>query len=130
MKEMLQIISVRHKSYKEHLATQQDFHFGKGSSGKIIQCSHTFSPDRFRTTEKVTISLERDAVAEFYIMQNEHNNAEHSTSYEVNLVPEPFLKWFSSRSTVELYATTSFSISMKSLRNATWQDSILQTPSS
>jgi Fe-S cluster assembly protein SufD len=92
MKEMLQIISVRHKSYKEHLATQQDFHFGKGSSGKIIQCSHTFSPDRFRTTEKVTISLERDATAEFYIMQNEHNNAEHSTSYEVNLATGASLK--------------------------------------
>jgi len=36
--------------------------------------------------------LERDAVAEFYIMQNEHNNAEHSTSYEVNLGAGAFLK--------------------------------------
>ncbi|HOG41088.1 MAG TPA: Fe-S cluster assembly protein SufD [Bacteroidales bacterium] len=85
MEEILQIISVRHKSYKEELSTQQDFHFGKGSVGRIIQCSHTFSPDRFVTTEKVTITVEKDASAEFCIMQNEHNNAEHNTLYEANL---------------------------------------------
>ncbi len=92
MKEMLQIISVRHKSYKEHLSTQQDFHFGKGSVGRIIQCSHTFSPDRFRTTEKVTITVDKEASAEFYIMQNEHNNAEHNTTYEINVAAGAFLK--------------------------------------
>lgn len=92
MDEMLQIISVRHKSYKEHLSTQQDFHFGKGSVGKIIQCSHTFSPDRFRTTEKVTITVDKEASAEFYIMQNEHNNAEHNTTYEINIAAGASLK--------------------------------------
>ncbi len=92
MDEILQIISVRHKSYKEHLSTQQDFHFGKGSVGRIIQCSHTFSPDRFRTTEKVTITLDKEASAEFYIMQNEHNNAEHNTTYEINIAAGALLK--------------------------------------
>ena len=78
------------------------------------------SPDKFRTTEKVTITLERDASAEFYIMQNEHNNAEHGTSYEVNLATRAFLKMVF-RSMAGL-CNDILSTSMKSMQNVTWQD--------
>ena len=81
---MLQVIEVRDGGPLD-LTFGESFHFGRGSQGRIILCAHTFTLDRFRTEEEVSISLEEGAKAEFVVMQNEHNGAEHTTSYRVSL---------------------------------------------
>lgn len=85
MDKMLQIIEVRDSGSPLELSFFEKFEFGKGSSGKIVQCSHTFSMESFRTSEKVEISLDENAAVEFIIMQNEHNGAYHSTDFNVRL---------------------------------------------
>lgn len=92
MDKMLQIIGVRSEGGPQELEFEDTFHFGKGSSGKIIQCAHTFSLDLFKTREKVRITLEEGAAAEFVVMQNEHNRAVHETSYDISLAAGAELK--------------------------------------
>jgi len=89
---MLQIIAVRTAEGPQDLSFGETFRFGRASSGKIIQCAHTFSLDRFKTTEKVRIELAEDATAEFVVMQNEHNQAEHETRFEISLAGGASLK--------------------------------------
>ena len=85
MEQMLQIISVRDAGSPVALEFASSFTFGRGAGGKIVQCSHTFSLDEFKTDEKVSLSLGEDSVVEFIVMQNEHNKAEHNTSYDITL---------------------------------------------
>lgn len=85
MERMLQIIDVRDSGRSNELSYCENFNFGKGALGRIVKCSHTFSMDSFKTKEKVTISLGEDSDVEFIVMQNEHNGAEHDTSYEIKL---------------------------------------------
>lgn len=85
MEQMLQIIGVRDTGGLEKLSFDESFTFGRGSSGKIVFCSHTFSLDAFKTDENVTITLGEDSAVEFIVMQNEHNKAEHNTSYNITL---------------------------------------------
>ena len=87
MDRMLQIIGIRSADGPRELTFAESFHFGPRSSGRIIQCAHTFSLDLFKTVEQVKIMLEADARAEFVVMQNEHNQAEHETNYEIVLGP-------------------------------------------
>ena len=90
--KMLQIIGIRSEEGPRELEFEDTYHFGKGSSGKIIQCAHTFSLDLFKTSENVKITLEERASAEFVVMQNEHNQAVHETSYEISLAAGAELK--------------------------------------
>ena len=83
--KMLQLIAVRTAEGPQALAFEESFQFGRGAAGRIIHCSHTFSLDRFQTQERVKIALEEGAEAEFVVMQNEHNQAEHETAYEISL---------------------------------------------
>lgn len=92
MEGMLQLICVRSAAMTAPLETSSDFRFGEDSSARILQCSHTFSLDEFKTTEKATITLEAGADVEFYVMQNEHNKAEHRTSYDISLAEGASLK--------------------------------------
>lgn len=85
MDKMLQIISVRDSGSDNELFFNSDFRFGRGASGKIVLCSHTFSDDRFKTHENLSLHLGQDAVLEFVVMQNEHNRAEHDTKFSVSL---------------------------------------------
>lgn len=85
MERMLQIISVRDSGVSNELSFNSDFRFGRGSSGKIVLCSHTFSDDDFRTHETLSLTLEKDALLEFVVMQNEHNHAEHDTRFNISL---------------------------------------------
>lgn len=93
MGEMLQLISVRStQNGANPLSFDQNYTFGKGSQGKILQCSHTLTLDPFSTNEKVKITLEEGAVVEFVVMQNEHNKAEHNTLYDVNIADGAVLR--------------------------------------
>lgn len=85
MEQMLQIIGVRDTGGSAELSFGESFSFGRGASGKIVQCSHTFSLDEFKTDEKVTLTLGEDAAVEFIVMQNEHNKAQHNTTYDITL---------------------------------------------
>lgn len=85
MDQMLQIIGVRDAGSPLDLSFSESFEFGRRAGGKIVQCSHTFTTDPFRTSEKVGISLGEEAVVEFIIMQNEHNGAEHSFNFDIRL---------------------------------------------
>jgi len=85
MEQMLQIITVRNSDFTAPLETSERFSFGENSSARILQCSHTFSLDEFRTDEQVSINLEAGSDVEFYVMQNEHNRSEHYSSYDITL---------------------------------------------
>ena len=83
--QMLQLIAIRSAEGPQDLSFSESFHFSRGSAGRIILCAHTFSLDPFKTVEHTTITLEEDAHAEFVVMQNEHNQADHETFYEITL---------------------------------------------
>ena len=85
MDQMLQIIGVRNEEHKGPLSFSERFHFGANSKGTVIECSHTFSLDEFKTEETMDIVLEAGASAEFFIMQNEHNKAEHYLNCNVEM---------------------------------------------
>lgn len=85
MEEMLQIIGVRNADRVGELSFSERFHFGPDSFGRIVECSHTFSLDEFTTCETMDIELEAGASAEFFIMQNEHNQARHDLKCTVNM---------------------------------------------
>lgn len=85
MDQMLQIIGVRDSGSPLDLSFGERFSFGKGSSGKIVECAHTFTMDGFRTEQNVGITLEEGAVVEYIVMQNEHNKAEHTVNFDIRL---------------------------------------------
>lgn len=89
--EMLQLISVRNADNTAPLSTRQIYRFGKHSSGRILQCFHTFTMDSFETEDRVEIRLEEGAAAEFFILQNEHNKASHRTFYDISLARDASL---------------------------------------
>lgn len=92
MKDILQVISVRTDNSPMELSFQSDFHFGNGSSGRILLCSHTFSHSPFVTDEKISITLEENASADFVLMQNEHNAATHNNSFDISIAAGASLK--------------------------------------
>lgn len=83
--KMLQIIGIRSAEGPRELSFSESFHFGPRSAGRIILCAHTFSLDRFKTVERVRIEVEEEARAQFVVMQNEHNQADHETFYDISL---------------------------------------------
>lgn len=83
--EILQVISVRTANHPDLLNTSGSYTFGRGAVGKLILCSHTFADIPFVTNERVAIDAGEGAVVEVVVMQNEHNGAEHNTSYHVTL---------------------------------------------
>lgn len=91
-KEILQVINVRTSEHKEPISYKNSFRFGAGSSAKLILCSHTFSEDLFKTDEAVELTLEEGAKADIVVMQNEHNNAEHHTCFNINIEKNAELK--------------------------------------
>ncbi len=85
MEQMLQLICIRNADMLDAVSMKEIFRFGEGSSGRVLQCSHTFTMDEFKTSEDVVISLDKGAVVDFFVMQNEHNKAEHRSSYRISL---------------------------------------------
>jgi len=92
MKDLLQIVAVRTDDSAEEISYQTSFGFGKGSVGRVLLCSHTFSHRHFVTHERTLISVDEGAVVDFTIMQNEHNAAVHDTVYEINVAGGGTLK--------------------------------------
>lgn len=90
--ELLQVISVRTDGSPAEISCTGEFRFGRNSSGKVLLCSHTFSPSPFVTREKVTVRLEEGALADFTVMQNEHDGATHDTVYEIHIAAGAALK--------------------------------------
>ncbi len=85
MDKSLQIIGIRNADLVGDLTFEETFRFGRNSSGRIIICSHTITPDEFHTTENARIELAEGASAEFFVMQNEHNKARHDLRCSVSL---------------------------------------------
>ena len=85
MKEMLQLICIRNADNLEPVSLKETFRFGEGSTGRVLQCSHTLTMDEFKTDEEVEISLAPGARVDFFVMQNEHNRAEHNSSFHISL---------------------------------------------
>lgn len=92
MDKSLQIIGIRNSEHTGELAFTESFHFARNSSGRIIECSHTITPDEFSTSEEMNIILEQGASAEFFIMQNEHNRARHSLRCNIEMAEGSSLK--------------------------------------
>ena len=85
MDKSLQIIGVRNAECTGELSFDETFRFGRNSSGRIIICSHTITPDEFSTVENVRIELSEGASVEFFVMQNEHNKARHDMRCSISL---------------------------------------------
>lgn len=71
--------------YSEPLSFENNILFEKNSSGKLLLCSHTFSQDRFITNEVINIVLKEGSFADIALMQNEHNEAVHNSSFNITL---------------------------------------------
>jgi len=92
LKDLLQVVAVRTDDSTEEISFTDSYSFGRNSSGRILLCSHTFSHSTFITHETVKISVGEGARVDFTVMQNEHNAAEHDTSYEVSIAAGGNLK--------------------------------------
>jgi len=85
MDEMLQLICVRNEACTAPISFEENFRFGEGSVGRVLQCSHTFSMDEFITDETVVIEVGANAVVDFFVLQNEHNKAIHRATFNVSI---------------------------------------------
>jgi Fe-S cluster assembly protein SufD len=90
--EILQVIGVRTSSGPRELDSHSSYYFEQSTQGKLILCSHTFAEDPFVTREKVKITLEANASVDIVLMQNEHNDAEHISDFEINLERDASLR--------------------------------------
>lgn len=92
MEDILQVISVRTSDSPLDISFEDNIVLEKDSSAHILLCSHTFSLDKFVTHEKINISLEKGAVADILLMQNEHNGAVHHTIFDIEMAEGASLK--------------------------------------
>lgn len=83
--QMLQVVAVRSAEGPKVLSFSDSFRFGRGSEGRILLCAHAFAPERLKTEERVSILLEENARAEFVVLQDECDAAEHETFYDIRL---------------------------------------------
>ena len=93
IEQMLQIISVRTAACTDELDFTSRFELESCASAKLLLCSHTLSEDKFATNEKVEIELGENAVLDIAIMQNEHNNSLHNTSFNISLAANALLRF-------------------------------------
>ena len=93
IEQMLQIISVRTAACTDELDFGSRFELENCASAKLLLCSHTLSEDKFATKEKVEIELGENAVLDIAIMQNEHNNSLHNTSFNISLAANAVLRF-------------------------------------
>lgn len=90
--EILQVIGVRTASGPKELSSESSFSFGQNSQGRLILCSHTFAEDPFITKEKIKISLAPNSSVDIVLMQNEHNDAEHVSEFEIDIQRDASLR--------------------------------------
>ena len=83
--QLLQVVADRSAEGPQDLSFSGSFHFGRGSEGQVMLCSHTSRTDPVRTEERIRITLEENARAAFVVLQDEHNGAWHETFCEITL---------------------------------------------
>lgn len=93
MEQMLQIISVRTAAFTEELEFSSRFELENCANAKLLLCSHTLSEDKFATNENIEIDLGENSVLDIAIMQNEHNNSLHNTSFKISLAANALLRF-------------------------------------
>lgn len=86
--DILQVIGVRTDKHPEEISFENNYNFQKGVRGRLILCSHTYSMDPFITNEVINLSLEEGAVANVVVMQNEHNKASHTSTFNIKLAAD------------------------------------------
>ncbi|MHC1779912.1 MAG: Fe-S cluster assembly protein SufD [Bacteroidales bacterium] len=85
LKESIQIISFRDSSDTSDMTFPSSIIFGEDTSTDILLCTHTLSLDSFKTDEDIKIQVCKGAKAEIVVMQNEHNESDHSVKFFVNV---------------------------------------------
>ncbi len=83
--ENIQIISFRDSSDTSDISFSNTFTFEEETSMEILLCTHTLSLDRFKTEEDINISVGKDADIEIVVMQNEHNDSDHSVRFSIDV---------------------------------------------
>ncbi len=83
--KMLQVIQVRSAQAAEDLSYSTSYTLGQRAQAKVLLCSHTLSMQDFVTHENVNVELGEGAILDMVVMQNEHNQSKHSTSFKVQL---------------------------------------------
>ena len=92
VEETIQIIGVRDGSGDKDVNFSNEIRLGVKSEAKLLLCSHTLTTDKFSTGEELNISLAAGAELEMVVMQNEHNNSEHKTKFNISLEENSYLK--------------------------------------
>ena len=90
MENMLQVISVR--SSKENASYTNTFELENSAAAKLLLCSHTLNEQKLATQENYIIRLEENSNLDLVIMQNEHENSQHDSHFDIDLAANAVLK--------------------------------------
>ena len=90
MENMLQIISVR--SSQENASYTNTFELENSAAAKLLLCSHTLNEQKLATQENYIIRLEENSNLDLVIMQNEHENSQHDSHFDIDLAANAVLK--------------------------------------
>lgn len=90
MENMLQIISVR--SSKENAFYTNTFELENSAAAKLLLCSHTLNEQKLATQENYIIRLDENSNLDLVIMQNEHENSQHDSHFDIDLAANAVLK--------------------------------------
>ncbi len=85
LKESIQIISFRDSSDTSDIIFPSRITFGEDTATDILLCTHTLSLDSFKTEEDINISVGKGAKAEIVVMQNEHNESDHTVRFFIDV---------------------------------------------
>jgi len=83
MEHLLQVIAVRKK--EGLLSFHSNFSFEKGSTGRILLCSHTEAHRQYVTDETVNLRIGQDAAVEMVVMQHEFDEASHLSRFIIDM---------------------------------------------
>ncbi|MDP3452567.1 MAG: SufD family Fe-S cluster assembly protein [Bacteroidales bacterium] len=90
--ESMQIICFRDSGNTNDIAFTNRMIFEESSDSSVLLCTHTLTLDRFKTDETIKISVEKSAVANIVVMQNEHNDSSHSVKFEIDIQSKGYLR--------------------------------------
>jgi len=92
LSENVQIISFRDSADTEDLTFTNNLVFGSNTESNILLCTHTLTLDSFKTEEYVKIKVGSGARVNIVVMQNEHNNSEHTVNFDLNVESDAFIR--------------------------------------
>ncbi len=79
----LQLINVRQGNGSATIAYSNIIDLKAKAQAKLIICDHTFSMDEFHTQSTFDINLAEGANLEILVMQNEHNQSQHRSNFNL-----------------------------------------------